>query len=207
MKRIIGLISIIVLLAFLSSCAGHLKNPEDASEAVGILVAGLMPVIMDSFRVDPAGAEIAIWTSIGYTQPGGGEVLFELVPEPVLDSEFDPIPGSYFFQVTFTDFIVPYGESDYTLNGTFYLELATDWSGSDALFTFTIFGDEISISGEGIDDTFGLDVRAILNIDAAYDAGVISVTVSGSLKGTVNGIVLDVPDWSFTFQYENPFPF
>ena len=63
----------------------------------------------------------------------------------------------------------------------------------------------ITITGENIDDTFGIDVRTILDIDLTVDGPMLVFAVSGTLEGTVNEIAIDVPDWSFTFQYEDTF--
>ena len=48
----------------------------------------------------------------------------------------------------------------------------------DYEFTLILSGNDVSISGKGIDDTFGIDIRTVIDI------------------------VLNVPDWSYMFEFD-----
>ena len=205
MKRFsVFLVATILILSLLVSCAtGLLKTAEDASDAVEILFAGIMPVFDAGHNVDPLRAEIAIWGGQTGTQSGGGIVRLETISKPDWDSSFDSIDSSsYYFLVTFTDFAVSHGDADYTVNGTFWLAYQRETIADDFEFTLILSGNDVSISGKGIDDTFDLDVRTVIDIDITADTTTCEATITGSIEGTVNDIVLNVPDWSYMFEFD-----
>jgi hypothetical protein len=199
---------LIVGCAVLSSCnPGLISNQAEAYTAAETIVAAITPIVNENFSVDLFAASKAYYT--GYTQPDGGTIQFIYQSDPMWESAFDPItehPTNVTFLTTFTDFLVVFDEYEVTVNGTVTVNVVSYDEAGDRLFIFTVWGDELSIASDNLDDTVSMDFRAYVDIDLSQDAALVDATVTGSLEGVIAGVEMDVADWFFTFSYLYPYP-
>ena len=68
-----------------------------------------------------------------------------------------------------------------------------------------MWGEELSVIGGSIDDSFSLDLQAFLTFDITRDGWICSTEAAGQVDGTIAGIILSVPEWAFTFVFIDPY--
>lgn len=213
MKKI-GLLLIAAALIFgLSSCdtATDLTK-EEALEVVEVLSSATTDSIYGQ-GFSRSGDEMAKALSASFTenQTAGGTAVFTFLTEQNSGAGDGLASGAVYFDVEFTDFVVTVIEddgatTDYTLNGTMYMEYTIDLEIADDLssmayeFVYLLYTDSddtLSIVGGTINTSLDLNIKDTLtmNIDGT------AMTMSYTISGICNGYTFEDETGEFTYTY------
>ncbi len=214
MKKL-GLLLVAAVLVFgFSSCdtAQQLTEAE-ALEVVEVLSNATTDSLYSQDVSRMTGDELAKAVSASFTatQTGGGTAVFNYLADANSDAGAGLADAVAYFDVTFTDFTVDAANDDgttteYTLNGTMYMEWDMEISYDAAAASFvweyvyllyTDSTDTLSVAGGVINTTLDINVENVLTMTSANG----SLTVSYTINGTCNGYTFDDENGTMTVSY------